>query len=78
MCLAVPGRVIEVQGLGPDRLVGRVDFGGVVKSVDLTFVPEARAGDHVVVHVGVALARLDPAEVERTLRLLSELEERSA
>jgi hydrogenase expression/formation protein HypC len=51
---------------------GRVDFGGVIKEVDLTFVPEAGIGDYVVVHVGYALAKIDPDEARRTLALLAE------
>jgi hydrogenase expression/formation protein HypC len=51
---------------------GRVDFGGVIKEVNLTFVPEADIGDYVVVHVGYALAKIDPDEARRTLALLAE------
>ena len=52
--------------------LGRVDFGGVIKDVSLAFVPEADMGDYVVVHVGHALARIDPDEARRTLALLAE------
>jgi hydrogenase expression/formation protein HypC len=53
--------------------MGRVDFGGVVREAWLDFVPEALAGDYVIVHVGVAISRLDEEEAISTLRLLSEL-----
>ncbi len=73
MCLAVPGRVIEVTCDEPFERTGRVDFGGVVKSVDLTCVPEAGMGDYVIVHVGMALAVLDESEAESVLDALREL-----
>jgi hydrogenase expression/formation protein HypC len=72
MCLAIPGRVLCISGSEPIMRLGRVDFGGVVKDVSLAFVPEADIGDYVVVHVGHALARIDPDEARRTLALLAE------
>jgi hydrogenase expression/formation protein HypC len=68
MCLAIPGRVIEVfedHGLR----MGRVDFGGTVKKACLAQLPEASVGDYVLVHVGFALSLVDPAEAERTYQL---------
>jgi hydrogenase expression/formation protein HypC len=53
--------------------MGRVDFGGVVKEVCLEYVPDAVAGDYVIVHVGFAISRLDEAEAHRTLALWSEI-----
>jgi hydrogenase expression/formation protein HypC len=52
--------------------IARVDFGGVVKEVNLAFVPEASVGDYVLVHVGCALTKIDPEEARRTLVLLDE------
>jgi hydrogenase expression/formation protein HypC len=72
MCLAVPGKVIEVfeaQGLR----MGRADFGGTVRKVCLEHLPDAGLGDYVLVHVGFALSRVDPEEAERTYRFLEEL-----
>jgi hydrogenase expression/formation protein HypC len=74
MCLAIPGRVIEVfddRGLR----MGRVDFGGTVRRACLEQLPEAGVGDWVLVHVGFALSRIDPEEAEHTYRLLAELEQ---
>lgn len=69
MCLAVPGRVVEcVEREG--RPVALVQFGHVRQPVRLDFVPQARAGDYVLVHVGFAISRLDAEEAERTYRLL--------
>lgn len=73
MCLAIPGRILSVSGGDSIVRVGRVDFGGVVKEVNLAFVPEAAIGDYVVVHVGCALAKIDSEEARRTLALLDEL-----
>ena len=70
MCLAVPGEIVSIQGEDALLRVAEVRFGGLRREVSLAFVPEARPGDHVLVHAGVAIARLDPrraAEVEATL-----------
>ncbi|MFH1340602.1 MAG: HypC/HybG/HupF family hydrogenase formation chaperone [Pseudomonadota bacterium] len=74
MCLAIPGRVLSVSGDEPITRVGRVDFGGIVKEINLAFVPEAGVGDYVVVHVGCALTKIDQEEACRTLALLAEVE----
>ena len=66
MCLAVPGRVLSIDEQDPLR-TAKVDFAGVVKAIALAYVPEAKIGDYVIVHVGVALSRLDEAEAMRTL-----------
>jgi hydrogenase expression/formation protein HypC len=71
MCLAIPGRVLSID----ERLGARVDFGGVIKEASLAFVPEARVGDHVIVHVGFALSRLDEQEAQRVFAYLEELGE---
>ena len=74
MCLAVPGKVISVDGNGPLR-IGRVSFSGIEREIGLAFVPEAKPGDYVIVHVGHAISVLDEDAAERTLRLLDEIEE---
>ena len=68
MCLAVPGKILEVTEADPVRRSGRVDFGGAIREVSLAYVQEAKAGDYVVVHVGFALSVLDEEEAEKTLR----------
>ncbi|MGH7735144.1 MAG: HypC/HybG/HupF family hydrogenase formation chaperone [Gemmatimonadales bacterium] len=75
MCLAVPGRLLDVAGDDPIMRVGRVDFGGVIKEINLAFAPEARVGDHVLVHVGFAIAVIDEAEAARLFEHLRELGE---
>lgn len=74
MCLAVPVEVIEL--LPGD--MARVDAGGVRKEISLALVEDVRVGDFVILHVGYALQKLDPAEAERTLRLFAELDPEGA
>ncbi len=73
MCLAIPGKIIEIQGQPPLR-AARVRFGGIVRQVSLDFVPEAGVGDYVMVHVGFAISRVDAVEAERTYKLLQEMD----
>jgi len=72
VCLAIPGKIIEVQDVEGLR-AGRVQFGGIVRQVSLHFVPEANVGDYVMVHVGFAISRVDADEAERTYKLLEEI-----
>ncbi len=74
MCLAIPALVVE--RLGDDDAV--IDLGGVRKTVSLALVPEAAVGDYVIVHVGYAISRLDPAEAQRTLALFAEIDRAAA
>jgi hydrogenase expression/formation protein HypC len=74
MCLAVPGRLVEITGEGELRM-GRVDFAGVTREACLAYVPEAQLGDYVLVHVGFALSRVDEQAALETLRTLAELGE---
>jgi hydrogenase expression/formation protein HypC len=69
MCLGIPGKVLEVVR-ERELLVGKVDFGGICRSVCLEHVPETKPGEYVLVHVGFALARLDEAEAKRIFALL--------
>ena len=71
VCLAVPGRVLDVADEAGVR-TARVDFGGVRKRVCLETLPDARPGDYVLVHAGFALQVLDEAAAEETLRLTAE------
>lgn len=75
MCLAIPGRVLEISGADPLTRLGRVDFGGVIKQVNLAYVPEVEVGDHVLVHVGFAISVIDAAEAARVFEHLSALGE---
>ena len=70
MCLAIPAEVTELL---PDEMA-RVNVGGVGKVISVTLVENVKGGDYVIVHVGYALARLDPEEARRTLDLLAQLD----
>lgn len=72
MCLGVPGRVVSTF-VEHDVLMGKVDFGGIGKTVCLEHVRDVRPGDYVLVHVGFALTRLDEAEAHRVFELLDAL-----
>jgi hydrogenase expression/formation protein HypC len=71
MCLGVPGKIVEVFR-EHDLVMGRVDFGGVLKRVCLEYVPDIRVGEYALVHVGFALTRLDETEANRVFALLAE------
>ena len=69
MCLAVPGKLIEMDDGGEPRM-GTASFGGVKKRICVDWVPGIQPGDYVIVHVGFAIARLDEEEAKATLELL--------
>lgn len=73
MCLAVPGKVVEIEGDDPAFLRGRVDFSGVRREVSFAFTPEAQPGDYVLVHAGFALTVVDEEEALATLEELRRL-----
>jgi len=72
MCLAIPGKILELEDKSGTRLA-RVQFGGISRTVSLDFVPEAVIGDYVMVHVGFAISRVDAQEAERTYKILAEM-----
>ena len=73
MCLAVPGRIISIEGDDPVLRAGRVDFAGIVKRVNLSYVPQASVGDYVLVHVGFAISTVDEAEARQVFAYLKEM-----
>lgn len=76
MCLAVPGKILSIQGLEEDLTrVGKVSFGGIVKDVNLAYVPEAKVDDYVIVHVGFALNTVDESEAMKVFEYLKEMDE---
>jgi len=74
MCLAIPGKVLNIDNSGPMKM-GKVDFSGVQKDVCLEWVPEVVVGEYVIVHVGFALSRMDEEEALKTLDLFREMEQ---
>ncbi len=75
MCLAVPGKIVAILDEDPLTRHGKVDFGGIQKAVNLAFVPEARVGDYVMVHVGIAISVVDEAEAHRVFEYLQQIDE---
>jgi hydrogenase expression/formation protein HypC len=75
MCLAVPGKILAIAGEDPLQRTGRISFGGIIKEVNLAFVPEVKIGDYVLVHVGLAISTVDQEEAERTLQYFREMGE---
>ena len=75
MCLAVPGKILDIEGDDVMLRRGRVNFGGIVKEVNLGYTPEARVGDYVIVHVGFAISVVDEEEAERVFDYLREMDE---
>lgn len=74
MCLAIPGKVIEIKQ-NSQPVMGSVDFAGIHKEVCLEWLPEAQIGDYVIVHVGFAISKVDEQEALETLKLLKEMGE---
>lgn len=68
MCLAVPARVVSIEGV-----MAETEVGGVTRSASLLFVPQAKVGDYVIVHAGFAIQLLDRKEAKETLELLAEM-----
>ena len=79
MCLAIPGKVISIDTIQSGTFrTGKVSFGGIIKEVNLSMVPDALVDDYVLVHVGVAISKVDEAEALITLdyfRQIGELNE---
>lgn len=69
MCLAVPAKVLAIDGA-----MGTVELAGVTRDVSLMLLPEARVGDHVLVHAGFAMQIVDEQEYEETQALLAEMQ----
>ncbi|HVK37692.1 MAG TPA: HypC/HybG/HupF family hydrogenase formation chaperone [Candidatus Kapabacteria bacterium] len=75
MCLAVPGRIEAIDCDNGIERSGRVSFGGVIRQVNLAYVPEARVGDYVVVHVGFAISVIDEREAALVFEYLRQIDE---
>ena len=77
MCLAVPGRIIQIYESGGMKM-GKIDFGGALREVCLEYTPEAQVGEYAIIHVGFAINLLSEEEAQETLALLCQLEEFNA
>ena len=77
MCLAIPGKITRISGEDPLTRMGKIDFGGILKEASLAYVPEAKVGDYVIVHVGFAISRVDEEEANKVFEYLRQMEELS-
>jgi hydrogenase expression/formation protein HypC len=76
MCLAIPGKIIEIDEMAdPAFRTGKVSFEGIIRTVNLSMVPEAKMDDYVLVHVGVALNTIDEEEARTVFKYLKEIGE---
>jgi hydrogenase expression/formation protein HypC len=74
MCLAVPGKVVEIIDSGDIAFrLGKVDFGGIRKDVNLAYTPEAEVGKYVLVHVGFSISVIDEEEAQRVFEYLKQM-----
>jgi hydrogenase expression/formation protein HypC len=71
MCLAIPGRIVEIVDEADD--IAKVEVGGVRRNINVSLLDTVRVGDYVLIHVGFALSKVDEHEAAETLRLLEEL-----
>jgi hydrogenase expression/formation protein HypC len=74
MCLAIPGKLIEIYQKDSLRMA-KIDFGGISKEICLEYTPEAKVGDYALIHVGFAISLMDEDEAQETLKLLKEIDE---
>ena len=74
MCLAVPGKILKIEGDDPLTFNGKVDFAGIVKQVNLAYVPEAKTGDYVLVHAGFAISVIDAEQAGLVFECLRKMD----
>ncbi len=74
MCLAIPGKILSIDSEDELMRAGRISFGGTEKLINLAMVPEARVGDYVIVHAGVALNLIDEDEARQIFDELAQLD----
>lgn len=72
MCLAIPGKLIDIYEKDNLRMA-KIDFGGIVREVCLAYVPEAKIGEYALIHVGFAISLMDEEEAQETLKLIKEV-----
>jgi hydrogenase expression/formation protein HypC len=75
MCLAIPGKIVSITGDDPMERTGKVSFSGVLKEVNLAYVPEADIGDYVIVHAGFAISKVDEKEAQEVFNYIKQIEQ---
>lgn len=74
MCLAIPGKIVDVLDAEPPFSAAVVEFAGVRRQVSLACLPDATHGDYVLVHAGIAISRINPDEAAKVLAALEALD----
>ena len=74
MCLGIPGKIESVEGEA-ERRKGKINFGGILKEANLALVPEAKVGDYVIVHAGLAISKINEKEAEEVFQYLRRVDE---
>lgn len=69
MCLALPARVVSIDGMN-----ATIDMGGVKKTISIALVPDLRVDDYAIVHVGHAIGTVNPEEAAKTLELFAQMQ----
>ncbi len=72
MCLAVPGRIVEVRDERGTKMA-TIDFDGITKDICLAYLPDIEVGDYAIVHVGFAISKIDEESAKETLAMFDEL-----
>jgi hydrogenase expression/formation protein HypC len=72
MCVGVPGKIVETYEKSGLQMA-KVDFGGVFREACLNYIPEAKAGEYCIIHVGFAISLLSESEAQETLDLLKQI-----
>jgi hydrogenase expression/formation protein HypC len=78
MCLAVPGKIINISGDEPLVRMGTIDFSGIKKEISLAYLPEAKIDDYVIVHAGFAISIIDEEDARESLKAFQELDDLEA
>ncbi len=73
MCLAVPGKIISIEGDDPLIRTGKLELSGVRKEVSLAYVPEAKIGDYAIIHAGFAISLVDEEEARETIEFIKQM-----
>jgi hydrogenase expression/formation protein HypC len=71
MCLAIPGKIVEI--VDEENQIAKVEVGGVRRNVNTGLLDDTKVGEYVLIHVGFAMSKVDEKEAEETLRMLQEL-----
>jgi len=72
MCLAIPGKVIEIN-MEEELLMGKVDYSGLVSEICLAYCPDIKIGEYVLVHAGFAISKVDERSALETIEIYNQM-----